>query len=190
MPAIVITDSPADELLSVEEAKRHLRRMDGEADDLIGELIPVAREFCERYTNRTLRTAVTRTVKFPSWWGTDYRLPFPPLLGVTSVTYYDASNVSQTLAASNYAVELSGDGGGRIIWGTSATIPSVYDREDAITVTYTAGYASAANCPRVAIQAMKLKLTELFGVGTESELEAACERAKDLLGPIDWTGYR
>lgn len=187
--SLVVTAAPSGELLGVEDVKRHLRLMTGDFDDEVTSLIRAARDYCERYTNRTLRAAVTRTVKLDGWWSTDYALPYPPVLGVTSVGYYDASNVLQTLSAANYTVELSTDGGGGIIWGSSASEPAVYDRVDAIVVTYTAGYADADSLPPVAMQAMKTKITELWGSGTESETEAARKCTDRLLSNIDWTGY-
>ncbi len=190
---LVITAAPSDELLSVEEAKRHLRVMSGDLDDEIASLIRAARDYCERFTQRSLRTTVTRTLKQKAWWCKDIKLPWPPLLTVSGITYYDTDNASQTLGAGNYSVELSTDGGGRVLWTSTATIPALYDRPDAITITFTAGYASidstTAPLPPVALQAMKTKLTELWGSGTENEVKAAKECTDRLLGMVDWTGY-
>jgi uncharacterized phiE125 gp8 family phage protein len=187
-PAIVVT-AAGGELLTLEQAKRHLRVLQPDLDVEIETLLGVAREYCERFTARTLRLETSRTIKLCEWWCNDYRLPFPPLLSVTSVAYYDTDNVTQTLNSTNYYVELSSDGDGRIVWKPTATIPNLYDRTDAITITYKAGYASADTCPKVALQAMRTKLTELFAVGSESELRAAAACTDRLLGLVDWTGY-
>lgn len=187
--ALVITSEPAGELLTVDEAKRHLRVYDGSLDDEVTALVRAARDYCERYTQRTLRTTVTRTLTLADWWCSSQWLPWPPLLAVSSVTYYDASNALQTLASSNYVVELATNGGGRIMWAWNATIPSVYSRPDAITVTFTAGYADATAIPPVALQAFKTKLTELWGAGSENEGMAASKSTDRLLAMVDWTGY-
>jgi uncharacterized phiE125 gp8 family phage protein len=192
--ALVITSAPSDELLPVEDAKRHLRVYSSDLDDEVASLVQASRDYCERFTQRTLRATVTRTLKDCKWWCLDLRLPWPPLIAVSSVTYYDTSNVSQTLSSSNYHVETSSDGSGRLVWATSPTIPSLYDRPDAITVTFTTGYttieASSANpLPPVALQAMKTKLEELWGAGTEGQTKAAKEATDRLLGLVDWTGY-
>jgi uncharacterized phiE125 gp8 family phage protein len=191
--ALVITAAPSDELLTVVEAKEHLRVYTGDLDDDITRKIQAARDYCERYTQRTLRATVTRTYKTGEWWCKDLRLKWPPLIAVSSITYYDADNSSQTLASSNYHVETDADGSGRIVWATDATIPSLYDRPDAITVTFTTGYtaieATSANpLPPVALHAMKCKLSELWG-GTEGEMRANKEACDRLLGMVDWTGY-
>lgn len=187
--SLVVTSAPSEELLTVEEAKRHLRLMTNDHDDEIASLIRAARDDCERETGRTFRTAVTRTLKTGCWWGNDLYLPWPPLLGITSITSFDASNVSQTLAVGNYYIEHSTDSKGRIVWTSSASLPGLYDRHDAITVTFTTGYASLSVVPPVAVQAMKTKLTELWGVGTEWEIKAAVDCTKRLLGKIDATSY-
>lgn len=191
--ALAITDAPSGELLSTEDAKRHLRIESGDLDTEVQSLIRVARDYCERFTQRTLRATVTRTQKLNEWWCESIRLPWPPLIAVSSVTYYDADNASQTLASSNYHVQLSTDGGGRIVWTDDADLPDLYVRPDAITVTFTTGYTSidsaTAALPPVALQAMKTKLTELWGAGTENEIRAAKECTDRLLGLVDWTGY-
>jgi hypothetical protein len=189
-----------------------LRVYTGDLDDEIASLVRAARDYCERYTQRTLRKTVTRTLTLRYWWSQrDYdnctfppstayysstyqKLPWPPLITVSGITYFDTDNASQTLGTSNYTVETGADGAARIIWTSTATIPAVYDRPDAITITFTTGYStieptSANPLPPVALQAMKTKLTELWGAGTENEVKAAKEATDRLLGMVDWTGY-
>lgn len=189
MPALAITSQPDGELFSLEEAKRHLRVYDASFDDEITQLIRAARDYCERFTQRTLRTTVTRTLKQCEWWCDELHLPWPPLIAVSSVTYYDTDNALQTLASSNYSVELSTDGGGRIVWAYNATIPALYFRPDAVIVTFTTGYADATALPPVAVTAFKTKLTELWGAGSDSEIEASRKATDRMLGLVDWTGY-
>lgn len=187
--AQTITSVPADELLTLEEAKRHLRVYSSDLDDEVTSLVRAARDYCERFAARTLRGTVTRVIKMGGWWTCELKLPFPPVLAVSSITYYDTSNASQTLSSANYYVELSTDGGGEVEWVYNATIPSLYFRDDAVTVTYTTGYADLTSVPPVAVQAMKSKLTELWGSGSESEIKAARDCCDRLLSLVDWTGY-
>ncbi len=209
--ALVITTEPAGELLTVEDAKRHLRLFDDSLDVEVAQLIRAARDYCERFTQRTLRTAVLRTLKQKYWWPTgcssgyinslacsyrtggcgELKLPWPPLLASPAlvVTYYDTDNASQTLSASNYAVEYSTNGGGRIVWASTATIPALYDRPDAVQIAFSTGYADADALPPVALQAMKTKMTELWAAGTDNENKAAMSATDRLLGMVDWTGY-
>ncbi len=187
--ALVITSAPAGELLSVEEAKRHLRVMSGDLDDEVASKVREARDDCERETQRTLRATVTRVLTQCKWWCKSQKLDWPPLIAVSSITYYDSSNVQQTLSSTNYHVELSTEGFGRITWASTATIPTVYDRPDAIAITFTTGYATADDVPPGALAGMKLRLTELWGRGTENEIKAAVASSGRLLGKVDATGY-
>lgn len=186
---IVVTSAPPDELLTLEEAKQALRLTSSNFDSEVASLIRAARDYCERFAARTLRASTSRTITLESWWCDELKLPFPPILGVTSIAYFDASNVSQTLSAANYYVELSTDGGACVEWVYNATIPSLYPREDAITVTYTAGYADLTSIPPVVVQAMKCKVIELWGAGSEGDAKAASGSCDRLLSLVDWSGY-
>jgi len=62
MSALAITIAPSDELLSVEDAKRHLRLYSSDLDDEVASKIRSARDYCERFTQRTLRKTTTRTL--------------------------------------------------------------------------------------------------------------------------------
>lgn len=187
--ALTITDAPTDELLSTADAKRHLRLYSSDFDDEITSLVQAARDDCERETGRTFRTAVERVYTACEWWYGEWKAPFPPLLAVGSIKYRDADNAEQTLNASNYHVVLSTDGFGKVVWAADASLPTVYDRPDAISVTFTTGYADAASVPPAALQAMKVKLSELWGAGTDNEIRAAVECYKRLSGKVDLTSY-
>lgn len=82
----------------------------------------------------------------------------PPVSAITSVKYYDAQNVLQTMASSKYQVNL---------YQMPALLrfldmPAVYDRLDAITITYTSGYASADAVPASLKAAIFMILGHLF----------------------------
>lgn len=180
---------PADEPLDVQEAMQHLRLTDTSHDEEVMRLVAAAREWCEKQTNRTLRVDVTRVLTTDSWPCSGMTLDWPPLRSVTSVKYRDANGTQQTLASSNYRLELSTDGKGRLHWDADAIMPAIAARHDAIEITFVTGYEDKDSIPRAAIQAIKTKLTELWGDATESELKAA-ERCTDrLLSTVDMTGY-
>ncbi len=188
--SLVTTSEPGGELLTVEDAKRHLRFYGSGLDDEIASLIRTARDYCERNTQRTLRTAVVRTLKLPCWWSCGVDLPWPPLLSspALAVTYYDGNNASQTLGAGNYEVVYSTNGGGRLKWSDTATIPTTYVREDAVQIAFSTGYADATALPPVALQAMKLA-AEMYWVKDPEQVRSLDRCIKNLLGPIDWSGY-
>jgi uncharacterized phiE125 gp8 family phage protein len=72
------------------------------------------------------------------------RLARKPISSVSSISYYDGGNNSQTLSTDVYAFDASTQ---QIRLKADQSWPDVYSRWDAITVTFVAGYANAAAVP-------------------------------------------
>ncbi len=149
----------------------------------------VARDYCERTTNRTLRVGITRVLNLEEWWDCELWLPFPPLTSITHVKYYDADGSIQTLTSTNYRTELSTNGKSRLVWDDGADLPDIDVRPDAVQVTFVTGYDSVDLIPRTAIHAILTKMTELWGSGTDNEMKAAMACTERLLNTVDATGY-
>ena len=136
------------EPLTVAEAKSHLRVDVTDDDTLISAYISAATEYCEDFTGRSF---VTRTYRADLPYFADcIVLPGRPIQAITSVYYYDtASPAALTLlAASNYTLV---NNIFRRAYG--ATWPSVAYRDDAIQISYTAGYAPTSS-PEVAAESV------------------------------------
>jgi len=143
--------------VSVAEAKTHLR-IDSSftADDTyIETLISVATLAAENYTNLAIMQQ--------SWYLFIDSFPdyFYLLKGslndaeVNSINYSDTNNANQTLHASNYFI----DGNikpARIYFAPDATIPSTYDKPNAVSVDFTLGYTAASQVPAPIKQAILL----------------------------------
>jgi uncharacterized phiE125 gp8 family phage protein len=162
-------------LVTLAEAKAHLRVDDTESDDLITAVIYSAQEHVQAMTNLEF-TNTTRTLKldrFPggkemwdiSEWAPALinedlmgriRIKYAPLVSVTSITYYDGDNAQQTLASTNYEVN-TWIKPGTIKLAKDGTWPTLYEREDAVTITYVAGFgANTTDVPYQIKQAMLL----------------------------------
>ena len=149
--------------VSVAEAKTHLR-IDSSFtadDDYITTLISVATSAAENYTNLALmeQSWYLDIDAFPDYFnllkGTLRQLT------VNSITYSDADNASQTLAASNYF----GDGSikpARIYFAPDATIPSTYDKPNAVVVDFTLGFGAASQVPAPIKQAILLTIGRFY----------------------------
>ena len=143
--------------VSVAEAKTHLR-IDSSftADDTyIETLISVATFAAENYMNLWIMQQ--------SWYLDIDSFPdyFNLLRGqnddltINSITYADTDNANQTLAASNYF----GDGSmkpARIYFAPDATIPSTYDKPNAVVVDFTVGNRNASDVSAPIRQAILL----------------------------------
>lgn len=189
MGALTIESEAVAEPLTLDEAKSHLRYLGDGLDGEITSLIAEARDYCERRCHRTLRVGVLRSMTLSDWPAKEIKLPWPPLTAVESITYYDEAGNEHSLDEHDYHVESPTSEAGRIVWGADTDLPGLAARPDAITITFATGYTSKEAIPKTAIRAIKTKITELFGVGTENQLKAAGECTDRLLNQIDWTGY-
>ncbi len=162
--AATITVQPVEEPVSKAEAKRHLL-IDVETldyDDEVTRLIVAARQHFERETNRSL---VSRTVRldlrnFPGSCGA-IRLPFGPVVSVTSITYIDQSDPPATVDAADYVVDLTPDVP-TITPAWDETWPTMTPRPGGVSVTYVAGYGAAAAVPDDARHAILLIVGHWF----------------------------
>lgn len=90
-------------------------------------------------------------------------LPKAPVNSVSSITYFDSDNSSQTWSSSNYNVINPENQKGLIESVDGADYPSIYSRGDAITITFVSGYGSAASdVPEPIKQAVLLIIGNLY----------------------------
>ena len=187
---LTLVTPPAGALVSLAEAKMHLRVEHDAEDDYLPTLIASAEALVggrDGWTGRALLEQTWRLVLpgFPI--APTIRLPFPPLQSVTHVKYYDANNDLQTYAASNYLVQ-TGDTPGRLDLLATIGWPSAYSRRDAVEVEFVCGYADAASVPAPVKHAALLILAALYrNRGDEGFTMPAAVRR--LLAPYKAWGY-
>lgn len=164
MYGLSLTSAPAIEPLTLEDAKRQLRLSSEVSahDELITSLIKAARQYCEQHTGRQFINATwaLKLDRFPV--SEPIRIPKAPLSSITSITYLDSSGDSQTWGTSNYRVSTSKEPG-EVSLAYGQSYPSTYPVADAVTVTFVAGYGSAAtSVPEPLRQAMLMYVEKLF----------------------------
>ena len=174
----VLTVAPSGAIVTLAEAKLHLRVDYTDDDALIQGLIDAAVAHLDGYSGRLGRPLLNQTwaQSFADFTSSPWRLRFADFNAVTSITYYDLSNASQTLSSTIYSV-LTDEIGPYITLQSGKSYPNIYPRDDAITVTWTCGFgATAANIPadiKVAIKMMVTHWYENRGViVTEKRLES------------------
>ena len=159
VPTPEIVTEPAGEPLTLTEAKLHLNLSSSDTahDTIINQYIAAARLQFERDCNVAL---IVRTMRIRMFDFAEFRFPVGPLASISSVTYFDANNVSQTFASSNYQVDTANDGF-RIL--SSVDLPSIYDRYDAVTINYTIGkHANSTTVDALSKSAMLLLVGHYF----------------------------
>lgn len=154
---LVTYTEPAEEPVSLEEAKAHLRVVNTAEDDLIAGLVVAARQQCE---DEARRAFVTRTydLTLDCWPVEPLRLPRQPLGDVISVTYIDSTGNTNTVDESTYETDSE-----RMFLAYGKSWPSATLRPySAVTIRYTAGYGNASDVPARYKQAMLLLIGHWF----------------------------
>lgn len=188
MPLIDATE--AEELVTLEEAKRHLRITAGVFDDELLQSLSAARQNCESWMARTLSAPRIRTWSMCSWWSGQLKLPYPPVIidgdHEVVVKYFDADDVDQTLPAASYHVVQSTEGHSYLEWVNDATQPNIATRPDAVRVEFPSGYLILPNKYKLAIL---MELTRLWGDAKGRDLEYADRCATSLKNSLDSGTY-
>lgn len=187
-PGIVtVTVAPAEQPVSRELAKLHVKQQESLDDSIVDLLIEAATQSGE---NETGRAWVTRTLKLrlAAWpsGGTIYLHKPPVIEGATvAVTYLDEDGVEQTVSTDVYELVASEWEPALVLkpdqeWPSDIQTGRAYP----ISVTYQAGYGAAAAVPAVYRGGLLLLLGHLYEnregviVGTSAiELPLGVERA-------------
>jgi uncharacterized phiE125 gp8 family phage protein len=160
MPLRIVTP-PAEEPVSLAEARAHLRVDTTEDDDQIRALIVAARQHVDGHDGWLGRALVTQTLalkldRFPR----AITVPLPPLQSVESIIYVDGSGTTQTLAEDRYTAT-SGEPA-KIVPAYGLSWPETRSVPEAVTVTFTAGYGTAADVPAPIKAALLLHVGTLY----------------------------
>ena len=177
----------------------HLRLTDDasgrDESSVVETYINAATAWVEDYTGRALLTQTWQMSlsDFPlTWW-----LPYAaPLGAVTFIKYYDTSNVLQTLSSSVYTVP-SFTEPAQVRLADGQSWPSVYARDDAVLVEYTAGATSPSLIPAPLRQAVQMlaaywyeqRETAIVGISAENVplgAEALCGPLRLKTRPPEW----
>lgn len=164
--APVRTVAPTVDLLTVEEIKAALRIDHSDEDAWIATARNAVTEHLDGYTGILGQCLLNQT------WRQNYcgfpadgviRLPVGPVSTVSDVTYRDTSDAQQTLAGGVYAGPLVDAVGPYLKLKFAQVWPATYERDDAVSVTFVAGYGSAASSVPARIkQAALLMIGDLY----------------------------
>lgn len=186
---------PAEEPISLGEAKPCLRVDFNDDDVLINRLITAARQYCEDFQRRAYITQ-TWELWLDAWPDKDYiTIPRPPLQSVTFVKYYGADNKEYTLPTTDYFVDDKNEPG-RVVLAYGKSWPSTTLRPaNAVMVQFIAGYGTADKVPEKIKQAMYLLighwyehreavLTGSISISKEIEFAVNALLQQDRIAPI------
>ena len=136
------TSAPGVEPLTTAEAKTYMRVDHSEEDSLIDRMVKAGRQHYVEFTHRALINT-TYTLKLDAF-PVEIRPPRSPLSAVTSITHIDCDGNSQTVATSVYDVDTDTEPG-RIFLKFNQSWPDTRQINNAVTVTFVAGYGTATS---------------------------------------------
>lgn len=153
MIELVSVDGTATSIVSLAEAKAHLR-VDGTLDDsYITGLISAAIEYVEQETGRDYLEKTWNEV-LPCFPSHKIELLRPPLKTVEAITYYDSDGTQQEADDTQYIVRKPHFVSGYVVPAPNYLWPCTQaDRDNAVTITYT---TSPTVIPETLKQAVKL----------------------------------
>lgn len=162
-----IASAPATEPIDATDAdgplKKQLRITGSTEDTYLTELAKTARELLEAYTHRAFITQ-TWDQYHDSWpIGGSLRLAKGRAISLTSITYIDYQDNSDTVSTSNVDLATWEDPYPLITLKEGQVWPSVTLRpHDGIIVEWVAGYGAASAVPRPLKQAIAMLTTALY----------------------------
>lgn len=132
-----VTYNTGVDVITLQEAKDHLRITHDYEDTLIQSYIDAAIISAENYTGRYLHLydVVGKSMTFAD----AAVLEHGPVNGAVAITYYDSNNTLQTLSTDYYTVMVFNNVP-KICYNPIMTLPTLYNRYDRVIVTYQAGY--------------------------------------------------
>ena len=171
-----LVSPPAEEPVSLTDAKLHLRVDFTDDDALISALITAARQAAETITGRQIVTARWRMVldsfPGPSLMGVPAGSPFTlpghailipkcPVQSVVSIQYQDMAGIWQSMPTSDYVVDLACEPA-RITPVFGKIWPITLPQIGAVSVTFDTGYGAAASVPEGIKSWIKLRVGSLY----------------------------
>lgn len=165
--SITLSSSPATEPVSRDQAKANTEEYSADRDDWFDNAIASARQHVEQHLRRALitQTWVLKMDRFPVWTpqrADSILIPRPPLQSVSSITYIDADGDSQTLSSSLYNVDINSTPG-RVTPAYNQSWPTIREQQNAVTVTFVAGYGDdASDVPKDIYHAILVTVSEWF----------------------------
>ena len=164
MSGVKPTSKPSSEAISLDDAKAQLRVTHDAEDCFIDGLIADVREEFEGLTGHSVmsRTWELTLDCFPAESSLTIKLPMPPIISVESVKYLDTDGALQTLATSVYKLVRESNTSAWLELKSGQSWPAIIPAGDAVVVSFTAGYATASDVPRVIKRWMKMVITDWF----------------------------
>jgi len=156
---------PSAAIVTLAEIKLHIRHAlsDTTEDAYLTSIVEAVTLEAEKYCNRALRP---QTWKLLLDWFPDCReieIPMAPITAVSSVVYYDSAGSPVTMSGADYQVDIQREPARIALSSALSTWPITdSDKINAVEITFTCGYATAADVPAGIKHAIKMAAGTLY----------------------------
>jgi uncharacterized phiE125 gp8 family phage protein len=161
------------EIVTLTEAKAHLKVTSTDEDTLIQSYLNAAVRRCENYRQSVIMSSEWEV--YLRQWSANVNLQKYPVTAINSVKYYDTNNNQQTVtpSATTYRL-LDFKVPARLEFDNTYSFPSLYNREYPIVINYQAGYTYSASANYALIKEAvfmelgtynEIRQNEILGVG-------------------------
>jgi uncharacterized phiE125 gp8 family phage protein len=179
--------------VTLAEAKAWCRVTHSDHDTMLTQIINAVESYMNGYSGILGRALINQVwdQAFCSF-ASPMRLAVPVASAITHVKYFDASNVEQTLSPTVYQL-LSDARGSYVSLKPAQNWPSIYSREDAVSIRWTAGYgAAASNVPDALRTAAMLLIAHYYRHPEATVIGKSIEElplgVKSLIAPFRLVG--
>jgi len=143
-------------VLSLTDAKAHLRVLDDDSDDMVAALRDAAFDVVEQFTEKAL---ASREFKWRGRLSQVMNMGIGPVTAISAITYLDENGASQTLVAGDTLRIALGD---QVEFKTGIDVPAMAEGDGVAEITFIAGYTLGQPLPMSLLSAAKLMLGHLF----------------------------
>ena len=141
--ALLRLESPATQLVALDELKLRLKIDDDTDDTGLSMLLSAATRRAEQKTQRAFLTQKWRLIlgSFPCSHSGEILIPLPPLQSVAQITYMDSEGVERVLAPAEYQV-VKGDVLGAVYPAPGKSWPATWGSKSDVEIDFTCGYGA------------------------------------------------
>jgi len=156
-----LVTAPSEYPVSIDQCKSDLRIQHEMDYDLIDDFIAAATDYAQEYLGKKI---ISQTWDFSTSYADScdrIYLPYANAQSITSIKYYDADNVEQTLTVADYYFYKLDDKA-FLMPKPDKNWPVVYSRIDAITIRFVVGYGGATEVPAAIVRAIRLLVAHWY----------------------------
>lgn len=163
------------------QVKEYCRIEDSSSDVMLMDFLRLAVEMVENIAGRKI---ISQKWKLSlDSFSEVIELPYPSLISVDSVKYFDSENQIQILSTDIYNVVGSGTVGS-IALDCNASFPAIYSKPEAVEIEFTCGYSDVEKVPECIKSAIYTVVWDMFnarGEGVSNQIKSVVEY---LLGSV------